>query len=533
MKEEFENRLEALIRASNTLNESLVAHITQARFQRNILVPAIHTLPYEILTRILALSMDTRSGRSQNPRQPLLLRTSAVCRFWKQVIFRTPSLWSVITSADRQEFVKLALIASRSTPLDINYNLGHHSNGWSDRQFVDLIRPHIHRFRSLTLDITVAGSWRDILSTDKPRLEDIHILTRGPSIHVTPSPLSRTAPKLRRVHIDGFIVPLGDMTELRSLVYKNAPLHPLPLADIITILRSSPALEELILEQDTPPTRSTDIPPPADIPMDHSPIYLPDLKELNLRGYPEKVVAHLLECIKMPSCDSVRLGSTSDLPASPLQVVRTLVEPVAAMKGHLSIQFSQTFARTYWSADRGTSVHRGMLEDDGILTQDSAYDIAVELDYASVYKIHEAIADDLLPILEDVQISMIMKSCPGLIVNFESWRDLALPVEELSLEPDGGLQAIVQYMSKLDENRQWPFPNLVKLTIRGDWVQYQQDIEEMIWNRYVQQTQDVLPQRLENLTIHRQAWSASFGAALEGVIGMDRIKVIEDWYYIV
>lgn len=176
IKEEFNIHLDALTTASTALNESLAAHLAEAQSQRNILVSPIHTLPNEILARIFELSM---AARADEPREPVLLKVTFVCRFWKQIVLCTPSLWSVITFAHRQDFVSASLDHSQSTPLDIHFDEDHSHSEWDESRFIALIQPHFHRTRSLTLNIDGPFPWRGLLSMNMPYLHDICVSVGG------------------------------------------------------------------------------------------------------------------------------------------------------------------------------------------------------------------------------------------------------------------------------------------------------------------------------------------------------------------
>lgn len=110
--------------------------------------PGITQLPLEILLEIFCLAIKTWSQKSALSN---ILQLCAICRYWRQICFETPALWSQIDIYD-VEMAELSLQRCTTGPLDIcarSCRVFSMSAVQFESELNRLMLPHRHRIRSV------------------------------------------------------------------------------------------------------------------------------------------------------------------------------------------------------------------------------------------------------------------------------------------------------------------------------------------------------------------------------------------------
>jgi hypothetical protein len=279
-------------------------------------------LPVEILAHVFVL------GSEDDIMLPIIV--SHVCRKWRLIALRTPSLWRIVTLTPQTQMWRERIHRARACTLDIR--LLHHvtaRSGFPRRQYLDmhtvhrymhLVTPLIRRWRSLEIAFTVPSPylWNAALSgccSDTRRvqalaLEDLSLVYRANDDTKEFCLFSGFAPRLRNVTLDGIRLTwlpslFGNLSYLDYTHHGFTTGHQ-AVEDTISMLEVSCRLSELKLL----------------FPRKHNPHYspqpnavtrsviLPSLTNLHLRVEGSDIpfeLAHLMTLIVTPSLAFLRL----------------------------------------------------------------------------------------------------------------------------------------------------------------------------------------------------------------------------------
>ena len=287
--------------------------------RRNALAP-ISLLPPEILARVfhsLALDEPPYSGKQNFG----WIRTTHVCRHWRQVALGDSSLWARISDIHTKlntALISEMLARARNAPLEIDIDLV--ATPSSDA-LLYMFPPHFSHTRGLrlhNLSTPHFESVRKILSREAPDLEHLEI---GLSVAspFTFRDLGGTtlfkgqAPKLRtfsitQVCVPWSFIPRGQLTQLKITLFDGMSTADPPslgnARQFIDLLVNCPALEILVLELCLP----NDL-------FQFSPgrtVHLPCLSRLCVRGSSSRVT-NLLKILRLPSVTTLHLRCVSDI----------------------------------------------------------------------------------------------------------------------------------------------------------------------------------------------------------------------------
>ncbi|KAG8986345.1 hypothetical protein FRB93_005341 [Tulasnella sp. JGI-2019a] len=272
-------------------------------YRHNLLVP-INNLPVEVFSNILIFT--SARWYLQGLDHIRGIRTLAtVGRYWKEVVFSTPQLWSTLQESMTPKQLDLAIERSRTTSLDIQFEgNGYNNNSRSRREsFTASISPYVQRWRSLqaeNIDHSIMGP----LVTDAKLLQNLRLNSAiwGSSPRVALSDGVRLSSlALTRVEVNWDSTRIQGLTylSLLSLSGVGAPT----LADLDRILALSPDLEVLALSD----VFVTPTPPENEIQsMEPFPVFQ-SLRVLRLVKIPMFAYNHLLSRLRFPNCRSVEL----------------------------------------------------------------------------------------------------------------------------------------------------------------------------------------------------------------------------------
>lgn len=143
----------------NITNPPLLPKLTNTGTHRIRDAALIHHLPSELMLEIFAQYAFMNSRRDLtnlrspcydpatlgfgNSWAPLML----VCRFWRELMLATPSLWAEIDIGEQTRWLELALPRSQEAPLTLIF----HPGLGAARNAVPLVLPHAHRIRRLII----------------------------------------------------------------------------------------------------------------------------------------------------------------------------------------------------------------------------------------------------------------------------------------------------------------------------------------------------------------------------------------------
>ncbi|KDQ16773.1 hypothetical protein BOTBODRAFT_172878 [Botryobasidium botryosum FD-172 SS1] len=135
----------ALADGTQELGPVEVAAASDSKLHQDQIHP-IHRLPNEILSSIFCLAQ--RADYAHHVRD--LLNLSSVCHHWREIALGCPRLWTRFRPLQRSLF-DLFLERSKEAPLDIEFeNHGHRSEA-TFQEYLTLVYPHVHRWRTFQL----------------------------------------------------------------------------------------------------------------------------------------------------------------------------------------------------------------------------------------------------------------------------------------------------------------------------------------------------------------------------------------------
>ncbi|KAG8930840.1 hypothetical protein FRC02_003613 [Tulasnella sp. 418] len=214
----LESILSAFIK--HTRNE-----IVNIRIQQNALVP-IHRLPAELLQDIflhqalenhlsdlkiedlhmecmkpLSTSHDLKKPRTKM--YSLIINMVTPCSRWYQLALSTPNLWSYLESSSSLELIRVLLERSKRAPLHISFLAEVESQ--HERQFMDLVLPHLYRWQSFTAASKVNQLLYQIdteVSNGRPAPSLERFIVHKSALHTpVPSFVLNHCPRLQELHI--------------------------------------------------------------------------------------------------------------------------------------------------------------------------------------------------------------------------------------------------------------------------------------------------------------------------------------------
>ena len=283
--------------------------------RRNALAP-ISLLPPEILARVfhlLALEEPMYSGKQNLG----WIRTTHVCRHWRQVALGDSSLWTGISGMPTKlnmPLISEMLVRAKNAPLEIDIDLVATSN----TDVLLMFLPHLSHTRALRLhsvSLLDVESVQEIFSREAPTLEHFELAVASPTTFRDLSGMTLfkgQAPKLRTICISQVCVPWsfiprGQLTQLKIILLDEiATTDPPSLGNagqFIDLLVNCPALEILVLELCLPCDLSRS--------SRGRTAHLPRLSRLCVGGSSSRVT-NLLKILELPSTTTLHLRCASE-----------------------------------------------------------------------------------------------------------------------------------------------------------------------------------------------------------------------------
>ena len=196
----------------------------------------------------------------------LPITVSHVCRHWREVALRTPSLWRRVSLSPHERLWRERIDRARTCTLDVELlpwrevkGGGRRSqdlNAYTVQWYMYLVLPFIYRWRSLDLLFTDYQPylWRGALAgcgSPAPALEELSLVYRLNDNTEQFLLFSEYAPRLRRLKVDGIRLAwspqlFGNLTYLDYTHHGFTSGHQ-AVDDVISILAVSERLVELHL----------------------------------------------------------------------------------------------------------------------------------------------------------------------------------------------------------------------------------------------------------------------------------------------
>ena len=295
--------------AARQLVRSLLTH-------RNALAP-ISLLPPEILSRIFHLLALKEPPYSVNQNFGWI-KTTHVCRYWRQVALGDSSLWArisgTLTNLNTTSISEM-LARARNALLEIDINFV------AKQDVFLMLPPHLSHTRTLRLHSVprlLFESVREFFSRlgEAPALEHFELRLAAIS-PITFEDFGETmlfkgqAPKLRtfcisQVCIPWSFIPHGQLTQMKIIILAEMSTTDTSLGNarqFIDLLVNCPALEILVLEFCLPCDLSQS--------SRGETVHLPRLSHLGVAGSSSRVT-NLLKILRLPSTTKLHLHCTSE-----------------------------------------------------------------------------------------------------------------------------------------------------------------------------------------------------------------------------
>lgn len=306
------HELEALFKG---VQQQLHLYMAKRRRVVNNLQP-IRQLPDELLSRILHFALQNQNLEDYFDR---LNNIAQVSSKWAETVSQTPSLWGVANSAKHAPSLDRILARSKSTPLDVVYDTLLRTDS-----FYESVRPHSHRWRSLSLLGDRAEEASECLLLSLPRLEDFHMFGG-----VMPEGADFAGERLRHISLAavGGQWPVATMRNLETIELFRVTATNISTADLFDMLRSSPSLLQLTLHNIDlePGTSSTSS--PSNNPL----IPLDQLRRLDIVQLPTLLTTDLLASIRIPRCLHLKVDSNCPAAAHLSCTIRSILENTGAL----------------------------------------------------------------------------------------------------------------------------------------------------------------------------------------------------------
>ncbi|EPT00166.1 hypothetical protein FOMPIDRAFT_90809 [Fomitopsis schrenkii] len=217
--------------------QALRRHILKLRALHNT-TSLPNSLPNEVFVSILRRVADESDIYGKR----WLDKLSGVCRYWRQTIVGTPTLWTDISLLLGKRFIKLCLVRSQDADLSLHIRSDWASLNKRDlTALITLLEPHYPRVLRLELRLDDHNSEYNrqhqkfpymlhFLHAVLPRLVSMLVLTHPTSEADGRLQLAQShLPKIRRLTLSGVVLqwetwPLPDLTHLRldDVVHRRA-----------------------------------------------------------------------------------------------------------------------------------------------------------------------------------------------------------------------------------------------------------------------------------------------------------------------
>ena len=267
-------------------------------------------LPAELLVHIFEIAQKLCLPLQQHLAWRLPLVLGKVSRYWRQVVYRAPTLWSNVDVSLLRDLGGLQAYLGRSKnfPIDLNIT-STHAVGWrSVSRLIRILRPHYRRCRSIRLKSAYefTGEISSILNSmckgQYPMLQ--HICVEGSDrayvqqkFVMVSDAVNLTSVRLRGLGLRHCRPPLTAVTQLHLAVSN----HPILYTEFSEMLRSCRSLVTLCVYDNFVRGWPTGL---------HDTHDMPFLRFIRILGNMQEV-SQLLLCISAPDLEGLTIAPVS------------------------------------------------------------------------------------------------------------------------------------------------------------------------------------------------------------------------------
>ncbi|KAG9004702.1 hypothetical protein FRB95_005970 [Tulasnella sp. JGI-2019a] len=401
-------------------------------------------------------------------------------KYWLQVVFSTPQLWSTLKEFMSSKQLGLAIERSRTTPLHIHFQ---GAGVWPSaviqkrKIFVESIVPQMPRWKTLEGD-NIPRSILDHLEFDATALQILQLKSSVIS-STLPSPGLADAVQLRHLELTGIGITWTSRCNHRLTHLQLSTLntsHAPSLVEVLCILAHCPQLEVFSLN-DVAITETTLS--PASL-LNSDPV-LPflSLRRLRLNGIPSGAYYHLLSRLCFLNCTNIELAPDPpttmtndhhveyqhDAPSFVEKIRSALLcdglEPINVTlgNGNNAQAFSLNTSVKQWGPDTpGLNLYLQASSQMGTL--------------AVAQQIIEIVLQ-ACPIATPLHLEIGLTRTPQYPIEFLARFDDTNTVEKITLSWNADIQTILRYITRrpkspaAGEATGWLFPRLKAISLVG------------------------------------------------------------------
>ncbi|KAG8917364.1 hypothetical protein FRC01_002503, partial [Tulasnella sp. 417] len=442
----------------------------------------IHKFPPELLQTIFCEAIDSSEYYSS------LFSIRSVCKYWKEVIDGTPTLWTVITSTLNRNLVAMALRNSGTQPLSVKYSSG---SGENFKKFISLVATSAPRWRQLECNSKDRSEHEQMLSLSLLQLRSLNIVGAiGISYE---QPLD--APELTTLSVWTVGLNWATLSGLHSLIIGNTAGP--SMEELLKILKASLQLESLFLSATSSWFTAGYSDPSA------TPVILSRLNTMSCHKFEVQPLSYILDLIEAPNlqASNFTFSSASGMGDHTLDLrsVGRLIGAYRPVQDGTRIQVSVQLAfirfrfaigelgveyiRTWWTEGNALETKLAHL---GVLTEQMDPRLRQVVNVLAV---------------EGDETGEIAKYLPMLHRRFPQIEELA--VKEVGTEATDSRMICGQLSrpSLFGEAREWLFPNLTRLRFNHPMNVPYDCILPLIDVRRAEETRTITELRLTGGTI--------------------------------
>ncbi|KAI1792329.1 hypothetical protein LXA43DRAFT_1133977 [Ganoderma leucocontextum] len=211
------------------------SHVRALRSAYNDAAPINQYLPPEVLMEVFS---HVHPAVMPRPRVPVL----RICRYWRQLIFRTPQFWANLLSLPswkswnpKYHMGRFQAALARSAPESLTLSVP-----YSDKDIADILTPHASRLSSFKVGPTwyIVKEMAQVLEQHMPRLTHLIIIVHCWWYSRT-SPFNLiSSPNIQNLELKGtyFYTPVAPYPPLCHLKLKHCTICPFPMSGSVPAL---------------------------------------------------------------------------------------------------------------------------------------------------------------------------------------------------------------------------------------------------------------------------------------------------------
>ncbi|KAG8960239.1 hypothetical protein FRC03_006859 [Tulasnella sp. 419] len=450
--------------------KKLHGHLATIAQQRNSFSQA-YLVPVEMWDIIMGYSIPKEA--KSHIRAAHLNNFSATCRQWRDIVHRSPRLWSFLVDAPNLEFARKMLDRSEHSTLHVNYS------NWIPRNITDLVLPNFPRVRHMDVVAGVRETrnlFERLCKTDAAQNMEVFCITNpDPKCRVLIKGSKRvTAGRLQKLEIPTILIPLKTFTVTSALTHLHLRVpYSSALSHYHRLLLRLKALEVLRLTSQEHPMEQGQIQLTEAI----SPIILPSLQILALEGLPGPIVMGLLHHIHSPSCQHIQVTMSPLQPDLDLKLdVTTLQEDTALAR------LSMGLKALHISRESSNTLSINASEEAELTAKElqmSPKGLHITVKH---HRYRAAPVGSMLQYLYQLKVLQLASVELSGALSDHLW--MMGDLEKLTLYDCGDVDRLIAVLGEQLPNSAWPCQKLIVLAIQDGTTFSQSSLLRMLRGRY-------------------------------------------------